>query len=297
MQPGLEPFRNTDVSRIYWEGGTGDTAKRFSKIATDHSMELREPPEGGAFFSSPYSRWWAESWLAYYKNGVDPFRMAAEYAQEVGLEFHAAFRPGGFVYPPYYGDPIPGKDFYKKNPDLVCVSRDGRPIPRISYAYPKTRRYVLSLFREMATNYPIDGVAVLYNRKPPLVAYEAPLVEGFQAEYGLDPRKISETDPRWLRYRARALTQFMKELRAEMDQAAQELKQKKRLKISAVVPRGPENLRHGMDLESWIREDLVDTIIAYSSAVRLISPQKTKKRATMNPLGKIQRMSTGSLPW
>ncbi len=264
----LEPLRNTDVSRIYWEGGTGDTAKRFSKIATDHSMELRDPPEGGAFYSSPGGRWWAEGWLAHYKHGVDPFRVAAEYAQEIGLEFHAGFRPGGFIYPPP-SDPIPGKDFYKKNPDLVCVSRHGKPIPRISYAYPKTRRYVISLFREMATDYPIDGVAVFYNRRPPLVAYEAPLVEGFQAQYGLDPRKISATDPRWLRYRAGALTQFMKELRTEMDQVAKELKRKKRLEITAVVSRGPENLPHGMDLETWVRDDLVDTIIPYSSAVRL----------------------------
>ena len=45
----LEPLRNTDVLRIYWEGGTGDTAKRFSKIATDHSMELRDPPRRGPF--------------------------------------------------------------------------------------------------------------------------------------------------------------------------------------------------------------------------------------------------------
>ena len=278
----LEPLRNTDVSRIYWEGGTGDTAKRFSKIATDHSRELRDPPEGGAFFSSPYGRWWAEGWLAYHKKGVDPFRVAAEYAREIGVEFHAGFRTGGFVYPPY-GNPLPGKDFYKKNPDLVCVSREGKPMPRISYAYPKTRRYVISLFREMATEYPIDGVALLYNRRPPLVAYEAPLVEGFQAKYGLDPREISETDPRWLRYRAGALTQFMKELRAEMDQVAQELKRNKRLEISAVVPRGPENLPHGMDLETWVREDLVDTIIPYSSAVRLLSSQETEKTLDDDP--------------
>ena len=264
----LEPLRNTDVSRIYWEGGTGDTAKRFSKIATDHSMELRQPPEGGPFFSSAYGRYWAEGWMAYYKNGVDPFRVAAEYCREIGLEFHAGFRPGGFIYPPY-SDELPGKDFYKNNPDLVCMTRDGKPIPRISYAYPKTRRYVIALFREMATEYPIDGVGVFYNRRPPLLAYEAPLVEGFQAKYGEDPRKISESDPRWLRYRAGFLTQFMKELRAELDRVAEEQKRDRRLEITAIVSRGPENLPHGMDLHTWVREDLVDTVIPYSSAVRL----------------------------
>ncbi len=121
----------------------------------------------------------------------------------------------------------------------------------------------------MATDYPIDGVAIFYNRRPPLVAYEAPLVDGFQAKYGLDPRKISETDLRWLRYRAGALTQFMRELRLEMDQVAEKLKLNKRLEITALVSLGPENLPHGMGLHTWVREDLVDTIIPYTSAVRL----------------------------
>ncbi len=69
------------------------------------------------------------------------------------------------------------------------------------------------MFREMATRYPIDGVCLLYNRSPPLSAYEKPLVKGFQERYGRDPRQLDEKDPRWLSYRASMLTQFMRELR------------------------------------------------------------------------------------
>ena len=264
----LEPLRHTDVSRIYWEGGTGDRAKRFSKIARDHSMELSHPLGGKAFFTDPYSRWWAESWEAYHETGIDPFAVAAEYSREIGIEFHAAYRPGGFIYPPP-SSPLPGESFYEKYPQFICVSRGGKPLPRMSYAYPETRQYVLSLFREMATEYPIDGVAVLYNRRPPLLAYEAPLLKGFQKKFGIDPRTIPESDPRWLHYRATFLTQFMRELRNELDQVTQQLKLKKRFQITAVVSRGEENIFHGMDLATWIEEDLVDTIIPYSSAVRL----------------------------
>lgn len=268
IRDALEPLRHSDVSRIYWEGGTGDRAKRFSKIARDHSLELTKPLRGRPFFTNPYSRWWAESWLAYHRTGVDPFKTAAEYAQQLGIEFHAAYRPGGFIYPPP-SPPLPGLSFYEQHPEFVCLARNGTPMPRISYAFPETRRYVLSLFREMATDYPIDGVAVLYNRRPPLVAYEAPVVQGFEKKYGIDPRKLPETDPRWLKHRAQVLTQFMRELRNELDQVGREMKRTKRLEITAVVSRGEENLLNGMDLATWIREGVVDMIIPYSSAVRL----------------------------
>lgn len=74
----------------------------------------------------------------------------------------------------------------------------------------------------------------------------------------------------WLSYRSLFLTQFMRELREELDTVARK-KRSKRLSISAVVFRPEENLFHGMDLSSWIKQGLVDTIIPYSSSVRLNS--------------------------
>ena len=52
--------------------------------------------------------------------------------------------------------------------------------------------------------------------RPPLVEYEAPVVEGFRAKFGADPRKIDERDPRLLSYRATFITEFMREVRAAM---------------------------------------------------------------------------------
>lgn len=287
VQNKLEPFRNTDVSRIYWEAGSGDTALYFSKILRDYGTPLREAADREAvYYAHDHYRQLGETWVRYREKGVDPLRVAAEYAREAGLEFHASYRVGGFAYPPpldnYSGD------FLTNHPELRCVARDGRPVPRLSYAYPETRRFVISLFREMA-QYPIDGVCLLYNRRPPLVGYETRLINGFRDQYGEDPRHIDEDDPRWLAYRATALNAFMRELRTALDDEAAK-QGRKRLEVSAVVPRFEENLQHGMDLALWIEEGLVDTIIPYSSSVRLNSfVPSWDDRADVTPFVKLVR--------
>ena len=268
IQNYIEPLRHTDVARIYWEGGGGDRVVYFSQLGRDFLDEYPQNNPDQAFYPRKIDRLWVESWKAYHRLGVDPFRVAAEFCHQGGLEFHASYRVGGFVYPPPH-DPGPGRSFYQEHPDLVCVARDGTRLPRISYAFAETRRFVVSLFREMASGYPIDGVCVLYNRRPPLLVYEAPLVEGYRERFGQDPRKMDPEDPGWLSYRASFLTHFMRELREEMDRVAEEKKLNRRLQISAVVPRYQENHLLGMDLKTWIQQELVDTIIPYSSAVRL----------------------------
>jgi len=90
--------------------------------------------------------------------------------------------------------------------------------------------------------------------------YEPPLVKGFKSETGLDARMLDEWDERWLRYRSRSMTQFLRELRHELDQVGDQLG--KRLELSATsFPAEDENLFYGLDLETWIEEGLVDTLV------------------------------------
>ena len=99
----------------------------------------------------------------------------------MGLEFHAGYRVSNFRSPPPQDYLSVGDSFYSRHPELRGVTRAGEPTPGIAYSYPETRRYVVSIFREMAS-YPIDGVCLMYNRRPPFVEYEPPLVEGFKDE-------------------------------------------------------------------------------------------------------------------
>ena len=264
----LDPLRHGDVARVYWETGFGD------RVFYSSSIGRYPTAEPGDVASEPYlGREWdrheQQTWQAYRESRIDPLAVVVDYAHQHDIEVHASYRVGGFLFPaPHYQD---NKDsFFERHPELRCVDREGNPLPRISYAFPETRKYVLSLLREMASKFAIDGVALLYNRRPPLLAYEAPIVEKFQAKYGKDPRELDPREERWLAFRATFLTQFMRELREMLDEVERE-QGRSRLAVTAVVCRPGENIFHGMDLKTWVKEGLVDTLIPYSSSVRLNS--------------------------
>ena len=262
----LEPFRDSDFARIYWEAGAGDRMNyptRIGFMCTDD------------WIADPYrigDRLAAEAWQTFRKKGIDPFRVACDYAHQIGLELHASYRTTGFHFPvPEHEWNVNG--LYEKHPEWRGSDREGKATPRLSYAWPQVRRFIVSLLKEMAT-YPIDGVCMLYNRRPPVVEYEAPIVDGFKAAYGQDPRQLDDKDPRWLKYRATFVTQFMREVREAMQQVSQDQNRSRPLEVSAIVMSSEaENLYFAMDVEAWVRERLVDTIIPYSSALRLDSSQ------------------------
>ncbi len=265
-------FRYTDFARVYWDAASGDRCAYPTKIGRGTFRELSKDPYHMG------ERLFMKSWRLLRKKGIDPFLAAVEHAHDVGVEFHAGYRTAGFHYPPPFDERSSG-GFYERHPEWRGVDRNGRSTPRCSYAFAGVRRFVVSLLAEMA-EYPIDGVALFYNRRPPLVEYEKPVVDGFQARYGEDPKQLDERDPRWLSYRATFLTQFMREVREAMEKAARDQNRSKPLEVSAIVMSSrEENLYYAMDLETWIKEGLVDTIIPYTSAPGLDS----SKDSWVNP--------------
>lgn len=260
----IEPYRDTDFAALFWEGCQGDRCNYFTKIGL-------MPTDDGS--KDPYrvgDRLAAESWRILLKDQIDPFRVAVDYTHDIGLEFHGALRTSGFRFP-VPEDTWTAGGAYDRHPEWRGVDRQGRPTPRLSYAFPEFRRYVISLLQEMAT-YPIDGVCLLFNRRPPFLEYEAPIVEGFQREFGVDPRQLDERDPRWLAYRGRTMTLFMQEVRAAMNDSARQSNRSQPLSISAIVmSTQAENTFYGLDLEAWIREKTVDMIVPYTSVPKLLS--------------------------
>ena len=264
----LEPYRDTDFSRIYWEAGAGDRMFYPTKIGLTATDDWIEDP------FRVRDRLAAESYQTFREKGIDHLRVAADHAHEVGLKFHASYRVAGFHFPAPQEERNTG-GLYDQHPEWRGRNRHGRSTPRLSYAYDGVRQYVLRLFREIAA-YPIDGICLLYNRRPPLVEYEEPIVEGFGKTYGEDPRRLDDRDPRWLRYRATFLTQFMREVRGMLTEEARKQGRDQPFEVSAIVM-GTEgaNLYYAMDLEEWIREGLVDTLIPYTSSGDLNSGQDT----------------------
>ena len=261
----IEPYRDTDFARLYWEAGMGDLTFYFSKIGRLCTCE------GLDDFTEHGQRLHAESWRCFYAQGVDPFDVALDYAHELGLEFHAAYRVAGFHFDPPIDHFNWGDSLYRAHPEWRGRDREGNATPRLAYTYPGARQFAVSLLQETAQR-PIDGVCLLYNRRPPLIEYEPPLVEGFKQEFGRDPQELDPHDPDWLAYRARTLTQFMREVRQAMDEVARQQHRPQRIQVSAVVM-GTErqNLYYGMDLQAWVEEGLVDTLIPYTSGPDLDS--------------------------
>jgi len=255
----IEPYRDTDFSRMYWECGIGDLMFHFTKVGRSPTFD------GLADFDRVGDRMHAESWREFAAQGVDPFRVACDYAHEIGLEFHASWRVAGFHAPPPHDHFNYGNSFYKQHPEWRGEDRNGMRTPRMSYSYPQVRQFAVDLLREVA-QHPIDGVCLLYNRRPPLVEYEPPVVEAFRQVSGQDAREVPADDPSWLTCRAQTLTKFMHEVRVAMDEEQAKQGRSDRIRVSAIVgATEQENLQLAMDLRTWVNRGLVDTLIPYSS--------------------------------
>ena len=190
---------------MYWESGSGDILHYPTKIGrTPDIPNITE-------FARVGDRLVAESWRSYLKAGLDPFAIALEHTHAIGLEFHAAYRLAGWTYPPPLDHNFRG-GYYQNHPELRCVDRDGKLLPRLSYTFHEIQDYCLALLREMA-EYPIDGICLLFNRRPPYIAYETPLLEAFAAVHGIDPQELTDTDPTWIEFRGSVMTAFMRRVR------------------------------------------------------------------------------------
>ena len=255
----LESYRDSDFDRIHWELGSGDLMNYPSRIG--RTLDQIEPPDYGR----KWDRYLHEGWNRLITAGIDPFGEAVSYAHGMGMGFHAAYRLAGWTYPPPLLDYAFADGLYDRHPEWRCKDRDGRDQARLSYAFPEVQEYCISVLREVVRAYPVDGITLLYNRRPPYLDYEAPLTEGFKSATGRDPFQIPADDPEWLRYRADALTAFMRRVRHAM--AAEADARGAPIEISACILGAiQDNLFFGIDVAAWAREGLVDTVMPYSSA-------------------------------
>lgn len=207
-------------------------------------------------------RLYAQSLKALLKSGIDPLRVVIDYVHSLGLEIHITQRLTMAVWPPMDDLMVP---FFVQHPEWRCRDRHGVSVIRMSLAYREVRQWFLDQYAELA-RYGIEGIGVQLNRRPPLVLFEEPVIRDFRAKYpSLDPRDLSDTDPRLLDHWAQYVTQFFRELRQRMDQFKRP--DGGRLTITVNVLGDEAKCRAGgMDPKTWIQEGLVDMLIPYENA-------------------------------
>ena len=156
-------------------------------------------------------RYYTENLKALFASGVDPVASVIRMCHSIGLECHLSIRPQGFALEPPF-DAFFKSPFYRANPGLRCVDRDGRRIARLSFAYPEVREHLFAIVDELVSYQP-DGINLIYCRGIPCVLYEEPFLREFRSRHGQDPRKLPEDHADVLALRADIMGNFMQELR------------------------------------------------------------------------------------
>ncbi len=240
-----ELFRHSDVGKIYHAVNYGSTTTYPSEVGVLCAGN-------GEVFESAHGQRLYNSLHALLEQDLIPFVVGMEHAHSMGLQFHVQLRMG-MGDGTWEGEGEGG--FAERHPEYRILAKDGTPLAKLSFAFPEVRRFLLDIMREVA-QYDIDGINLGFIRGPLFMGYEAPLVEGFIAKYGADPRQIDDADPRWLAHKAECVTQLVREAKALIDEITQQRGRK--LELSAWVY---NTIFHGFDLQTWLSERLLDAII------------------------------------
>ena len=261
IRKNLEPFIGTDFKRICW----GTTCSTYTYLY--HTKVGEVFGQGKADFINEGNRFCAELLASSLREGWDPLRVAVDYCHENGLEIYADYRMD-HTYPlGAYNDDFTGR-FQRENQHLRCVNKDGSLDVHLSHAYPEVNAEKIAALKEQA-EYGVDGTYLDFTRFPPWILYEPPVVDGFMKQYGEDPRNLPDNDLRWLKHKAGYMTQFMRDLRAELDSTGKRMN--RRIALIAQVDcqpafttnpstRADVNLVNALDLKTWIAEGLIDVL-------------------------------------
>ncbi|MBT4098887.1 MAG: hypothetical protein HOE86_14640, partial [Gemmatimonadetes bacterium] len=208
------------------------------------------------------------------QSDFDPLKSAIACAREIGIKIYPQVRMIGEQLPPNHIDYTGPGDYQRQHPEYRCLSPQGRPTRHLSQAFPEVRAKYVDLFREWVDDYEADGVCIVFCRSWPYVLFEEPILESFRQQHGVDMTSLDYFDERVLAHRATFLTQLLRQTRQMLDEVGE--RQGRRLRTSYVIPAedygstptpdlGPFTpLKiHAMDVETWVREGLVDDLVVH----------------------------------
>jgi hypothetical protein len=233
------PYANSDIGILVFEAMRGNFCLFKTKLGYMGTDDNK----------------WRDEW-------VEPLGAFTKIAHENGIKIFASQRMIGAQYSMNRA-PIARADNYWSHREWAKRDPDGVPLTGLSLSYPGVRAHWIGLLRE-AFERGIDGVQLHLNRATPFVYYEEPTVESFIAKHGTDPRKLPEDDPRWQKHCAGIVTDYLREVRALVDE-------KPGRKLAITIYGEPHKydddpspyhpIRYACDVETWIRDEIVDYIM------------------------------------
>ena len=199
-------------------------------------------------------------YLKYLKNCDAITEAMVKRAHETGMSIYAGTRMemGNFLSP--LDCKLLAKKFVTEHPEYALYTRDGRKTAMLSYAYKEVRAWEINrLLKSVERGF--DGVSLFFIRGV-FVGFEKPVAERFKELYG-DKTSITElpiSDARVNGTMCGFITEFIQELRAELDDFSKR-SGRERIKINAIVCYDTESSKFiGCDVEAWLKKGLVDSI-------------------------------------
>ena len=199
---------------------------------------------------------WAER-LGGRDPGFDPLEVACRESKRLGLSLHAWVN----VMPAWRGKTPPADRNHVsyKRPNWIVVGKDGRRQPFndhyvcLNPCLPEVRDYIVSVLRDIAERYPIDGLHLDYVRFiEGEWSYDEKTLSLFGAATGASPEEKPEA---WTSFRRSAVTELVKSAR----QMLKEMRPNAVLS-AAVYPSAKSRERVLQDAEGWVRRGLVDWV-------------------------------------
>ena len=189
--------------------------------------------------------------------GYDPLAIVIDEAHKNKIRLAANLRMDAYYEnPPTYAEWFNSK-FFTEHPEYRLIGWANRgPETSLDYFYPAVRNERFRILQEAASQYDVDIIDLDYTRYAPFFGLAA--ADSFQKKYGRQPDRNND-DWEWYKYRAGFMTEFIRDLRRMLDEQGK--KKGKRIELWALV-HYEHFLRQGLDVETWIKEGLVDAISA-----------------------------------
>jgi hypothetical protein len=237
LAPRLKDLAGTQVDTIAWSilSNWGDAPSYNSKVQPIHGNASGGPPPN----FQPY----AKNLKTLIKNGYCPLQIVTRFAHKNNMELLASVRMND-VHDSFVRGLM--TTWKKEHPEFLVNKTNSKPNMSLyktaqDYSHPEVRQRKFEIFEEVCQRYNIDGFELDFIRHP---VFFSPTMEG--KEVTSDQMEI--------------MTSFVRRIRYLTEKTGAH-----RHRPVLIAVRIPDTLalskRIGLDVETWIEEDLIDLII------------------------------------